>query len=207
VLVFGLDAMRWGWPRVRVQVIQHVKRFRLLAVESFDELQVRVSEAPYRHGPWYYPLCVASFLLNGKLLFLAASLAAAILGLTASPFCFGFGLLAFAGKSPEIRIVATALSRNTRAIASTVIFMTIIVYLYSVWGYKYLADLYFYMDFNEEAVPICTSLLQCFLTALNDGLRANDLGASIERIRSADIVAMDTEQELKYYVQVRCRGG
>ena len=118
-----------------------------------------------------------------------------------SPYYLCFGLLDFAGKSPEIRIVATALSRNLRAIGSTVIFMIIIVYIYSVWGYKYMAEHYWYMDFNEEKNPICTSLLQCFVAALNDGLRANDLGASIERLRSPDIVALDFDDYLKYYMQ------
>jgi hypothetical protein len=62
----------------------------------------------------------------------------------------------------------------------------------AVVGYIHFAEWFFYMEEgliagNDAAIPACTSLLQCFITIFDDGLRANDVGAFIEPIRSVDI--------------------
>jgi len=200
VIVFVLEAMRGGWPRIRRLVLRYVNRWRLLHVSSFDEILARVRERP-RRGVWFYPLCAFAFVANVHLLFLLASLIAALFALTRDPLWFAFGLLDFASKSHEIHIVAAALQQNSRSILMTIVFMVIVGYLYAVVGYRLLAKYFFYMDFSEEAIPRCTSLLQCFLTSIEDGLRFDDLGQAIERMQSPDIVEYSPQQTALYYVQ------
>jgi hypothetical protein len=205
VIVFILDALKAGPPRIRANVQSYVHKHSHqipglnLATNSFGEVMLRVREAPWLHAPWFLPLCIVSFFADGKLLFYTASFCAAVVGLTVNPFFFAFGLLDFAWKSPEIRIVASALFQNLRSIQMTIIFMVIMIYIFSVIGYWGFAESFFYMDFSEEAVPICTSLLQCFITVLDDGLRANDIGGAIEPLRTPDINELGIAGALTFY--------
>ena len=152
VLVFVLDMLRSGGPRVRRLVLRYVQRWQLLRSSSFDEIQALVHDAPWRF-PWFYPLCVICFLANKRLIFMLFTLVAAINGLAREPYWFCFSLLDFASKSPEINIVAAALLQNLRAIFMTVVFVVIVVYLYAVLGYRFLADIFFYLDFQVRASP------------------------------------------------------
>lgn len=203
VLVFVLDGLRAGGPRVRRLVLRYVQRHALLRhVGTFDEIVAHVhDDLNWLHTLWFYPLCAGCFLANMHLLFLVFSLIAAILGLCGYPIWFAFGLLDFASKSPEIRIVAAALLQNLRALLMTFVFVIIVVYIYASVGYYSLADKFLYMDFREEAVPICASLLQCFVASTVDGLRNNDLGAAIERMPAPEISLYAAWEVLLYYLQ------
>ena len=207
IIIFMLDALKTGGPRVRNSVKAYVQHHHIpglkLDVEhaSFDEIIARVHESPWLLGPWFYPLCLWFFLANGQILFHMASFAATLIGLTVSPFWLAFGLLDFAGKSPEIRIVASALMQNMRSIVMTVVFMVIVIYIFSVVGYLYLAEYFFYMDFSEEAVPICTSLMQCFISVIDYGLRSNDIGSNVEPLRTPDIEPLSVSSTILFYLQ------
>ena len=54
---------------------------------------------------------------------------------------------------------------------------------------------------DDQAIPSCTSLLQCFITVFDDGLRANDIGGTVEPVQSPDIKDLSDHHFLIYYVQ------
>jgi len=124
-------------------------------------------------------------------------------GLVYSPFWFAFGLLDLAGKSPEIRMVGAVLQSNGRSIMMTAIFGTLVVYIFSVFAYMYLAKYFYYMeDSTDNPIPACVSLFGCFVTVFNMGLRANDIGGNIEPVHSPDIKHDTTEEVVLFYVQI-----
>ena len=85
IIVFTLDALRGGKPRIRRLGLRYVKHYGLLKhVSSWEDVVDRVNDAPWLRGAWFYPLCVLCFLANGHMLFLLASLFSAILGLLVS---------------------------------------------------------------------------------------------------------------------------
>ena len=214
VIVFVLDAFRHGYPRIHKMVFDWTKEYGFdkviwlangRSVYSFEDINKAVISKPYAHWWWFYPLCIGAFFMSFQLLFCMASFVASVISLTVSPYWFAFGLLDFASKSPEIRIVATVLGQNFRSILMTMIFMLLIIYMFAVIGYLHLAEWFFYVEEfftgDDAAIPACTSLLQCFITVLDDGLRANDIGSFVEPIRSPDTSALDTRYYVLFYMQ------
>jgi len=215
VIVFVLNSFRHGYPRVHHLVVQWVKEYGFAdaihkssfgrrTVHTFDDINRAVIHQFWIHAYWFYPMCAVAFMASGQLLFCMASFVASVISLTVSPYWFAFGLLDFASKSPEIRIVASVLAQNVRSIMMTLVFMLIVIYMFAVFGYLHLAEWFFYVEEyslgDDQAIPSCTSLLQCFLTVLDDGLRANDIGANIEPVRSPDITELSTHFYVIYYV-------
>ena len=187
-------------PRGRyVELTSSLTASKRKKVTNFEELLAAVRANPLLHGPWFLVLSLAAYFWSPGLIFCLVSFAAAVVGLVQSPFWFAVGLLEFASKSAEIRIVTKvvlqvthlptsphisphlptplptsphlrpsmafadlrcSLSQNSRSILMTIFFMTLVIYIFAVVGYLHLAEYFFYMDFNEEAVPMCTSLLQ-----------------------------------------------
>lgn len=206
VVVFVLDAVRHGYPRIHRLVFKYAHKFHFVdaiskqSAGTFEDIAAAVQAAPWRHAPWFYPLCVGAFFADYLLWFCMATFASTVVGLTTSPYWFAFGLLDFASKSPEVRIVGSVLFQNSRSIVMTVVFMILIIYIFAVSGYLHLAKWFFYIEETSDTpIPSCTSLLQCFVTVFDDGLRANDIGAYIEPIRPGDLEPLSGRDQGFFY--------
>ena len=85
-------------------------------------------------------------------------------------FVYCFSLLALLGLSNTLYNLVETLISKGRQIIWVAIFMFIIVYVYSGWGFYYLNDR-FYDEDDREPENMCDSLFYCFLTLTNNGLR------------------------------------
>ena len=126
--------------------------------------------------------------MDGKGLFFAACMLAAVLGIVHSPFWFAFHLLDVITKSKDLQNVFKAVTQNGRSIMMTAVFGVIIVYIYAIVGYVYLSD-----SFAIENIAMCTNLADCWVGALSEGLRGGDIGGFMEPRQPTDAM---------FYVQV-----
>ena len=81
---------------------------------------------------------------------------------------YPFLLLSIIPSWSVLRSIVRALYNNSRQIIQTVVLIAVVIYLYAVWGFRYLSDS-FVLDSD---VDNCSDLLNCFLTSFSRGLRA-----------------------------------
>ena len=96
-----------------------------------------------------------------------------ILGSIKKKFAYGyaFSLLTLLILSSTLSNLGQALVIKGKQLLWVSIFMFVIVYVYSGWGFYYLNDR-FYDDIDRDKPEnMCYSLLYCFLTLINNGLR------------------------------------
>ena len=85
-------------------------------------------------------------------------------------FLYCFSLLVLIALSNTLfNLVETLISKG-RQLFWVTIFMFVVVYVYSGWGFYYLNDR-FYDDVDRDPENMCQSLFYCFLTLTNNGLR------------------------------------
>ena len=112
-----------------------------------------------------------------ELLFLTAAFIASCFGLTVSPLFFCFHLLDIVNKSMTLQAVFRAVTLNGTSILLTAIFGFIVIWIYAILGYAFLAgdsgSSYF---LSEDGVDMCPDVLTCWISSLSNGLRAGDLG-------------------------------
>jgi len=119
-------------------------------------------------------------LTDPKLVLLAAMFGAAYLGINHSPLWFSVHLLDIVNKSADLQNVLRAVTENGRSIAMTALFGAIIIYLFAVVGFAVERDIFVLGNFPDEDLPMCTNLFNCFLNALNEGLRSGDIGSFMD---------------------------
>jgi len=107
---------------------------------------------------------------------------AAVLGLVHSPFWFSIHLLDLINKSADLTNVFKAVTLNGRSIVMTAIFGLVIIYLYSIVLFAFSQDAVILDNYPDEDIPMCTNLLVCWVGAINEGLRASDLGAILDPV-------------------------
>ena len=86
-------------------------------------------------------------------------------------FCYSFSLLTLLNLSSTLSNLGQALVIKGKQLLWVSIFMFVVVYVYSGWGFYYLNNRFY--DTNDREVPenMCYSLFYCFLTLINNGLR------------------------------------
>ena len=96
-----------------------------------------------------------------------------ILGSINISFCFVycFSLLALMTLSNTLYNLVETLISKGRQIFWVSIFMFVVVYVYSGWGFYYLNDRFYDDADREQPENMCQSLFYCFLTLTNNGLR------------------------------------
>ena len=96
-----------------------------------------------------------------------------ILGSINISFCFVycFSLLALMTLSNTLYNLVETLISKGRQIFWVSIFMFVVVYVYSGWGFYYLNDRFYDDAEREQPENMCQSLFYCFLTLTNNGLR------------------------------------
>ena len=86
-------------------------------------------------------------------------------------FCYSFSLLALMTLSSTLSNLAQALVIKGKQLLWVSIFMFVVVYVYSGWGFYYLNDRFYDTVDREKPENMCHSLLYCFFTLINNGLR------------------------------------
>eukprot|EP01059_Diplonema_ambulator_P003242 TRINITY_DN1291_c0_g1_i1.p1 TRINITY_DN1291_c0_g1~~TRINITY_DN1291_c0_g1_i1.p1 ORF type:complete len:769 (+),score=239.69 TRINITY_DN1291_c0_g1_i1:1001-3307(+) len=88
-----------------------------------------------------------------------------VLGLVVSPFFLTFHLFSIVSNSTVLQSVIRSVTKNGRSLLLTGLLAVIVIYVFSVIGF-----LFFQEDFHRYA-DTCTSMLQCFVHILFNGIR------------------------------------
>lgn len=110
-------------------------------------------------------------------------------------------LLDIVNKSKDLQSVAGAISLNARSLAMTALFGMIIIYIYSIIGFAFLQDSYSATIATYEN-DACSTLLNCWITGWNDGLRKGDLGGVLMMTEKKNLQPMFVAFEFSYFVVV-----
>ena len=161
---------------------------------DFDEVKRRAFSTDIKDKEWFILLLVKGpyFLLTDfMLVFSMFMFVAAVLGLWVHPFWFSVHLLDIVNKSADLQNVFTAVTLNGRSILMTALFGVIIIYLYAIVGFAFLQEWFVIGDYPDPDIPVCPpaeegGLLVCWASALNEGLRAGDIGAFMDPIAPGD---------------------
>jgi len=114
-----------------------------------------------------------TFLMSeGKFVFMAFYLIVSILGVAISEITYSLHLLDVINRSDVLRNVVKAVTHNVKQLLSTALLGIIMIYIYSIVGFFFSDDSYFNVDVGSYGGERqCQSMLQCYLTTLNWGLR------------------------------------
>lgn len=112
-----------------------------------------------------------TFLMSeGKFIFMAFYLVVSALGVyTEITYCLH--LLDVINRSDVLRNVVKAVTYNLKQLLATALLGVIMIYIYSILGFFFVDDAYYNGDINGTGERQCESMLQCYLTTLNWGLR------------------------------------
>jgi len=91
----------------------------------------------------------------------------ALLGTFANRFFFAAHLFDMVARSFTLQQVIATLTKRIKAIVFTIVLIGSAVYFYSVLGFMFFRNSYYYEDRY-----LCENLLQCFVTTLNFGIRS-----------------------------------
>jgi hypothetical protein len=86
-------------------------------------------------------------------------------------FFYSFSLLTLLNLSSTLSNLGQALVIKGKQLLWVSIFMFVVVYVYSGWGFYYLNDRFYDDVEREHPENMCHSLFYCFLTLINNGLR------------------------------------
>jgi len=89
---------------------------------------------------------------------------------------YAFHLLDIVNRLPTLKDVIRSVTLNIQLLGMTAMLGVILVYIYSVIGFLFISDLYFDEGIdtgliNKAGESICMSLLHCFLSTFNYGVR------------------------------------
>lgn len=93
-----------------------------------------------------------------------------------SPVFYAFHLLDIVERLPVLKNVILSVTMNIKLLGMTAMLGVILVYIYSVIAFLFISDLYFdegieMGQINKAGDSICMSLLHCFLSTFNYGIR------------------------------------
>ena len=124
----------------------------------------------------YYWICL-SFLIQSKaFIFAIMYLALSVQGMVQSPVFYSLHLLDVINRFSTLQNVIKSVTTNLYQLLLTAMLGVIIIYIYGVIAYLFISDLYFDEGIHQGLInkagdSICMSLLHCFLSTFNYGLR------------------------------------
>jgi len=124
----------------------------------------------------YYWLSVSFILRSGEFRFLLIYTCLSLQGLFTSPIFYSFHLLDMINRFPTLNNVIRSVTVNGNQLLMTAMLGVLILYLYSLFAYFYIADQYHDDNIerwinNERGQSVCMDMLHCFLSTFNYGLR------------------------------------
>ena len=100
-------------------------------------------------------------------------------------FFFSFSLLAVVSLSQTLNNIILSIVVKGQQLLWTSLFALVLLYVYAGWGYYFQRDRYYDTDGRETPEEMCKSLLYCFLTQINNGLRWHPGVGKVVRSESA----------------------
>lgn len=133
---------------------------------------------------------------NGGFVFILIYLAFSLQGLFQSPIFYSFHLLDVVNRFPQLQNVIQSVTLNGNQLLMTAMLGIIIIYIYSAIAFIFLFDT-FYDDqvhaglLNRKGDSICQSMMHCFLSTINYGLRG---GGGIGEFLPTQTAVKENEQ-------------
>ena len=118
----------------------------------------------------YYMKNVIYITSDGKFLFMAFYLTVSILGLAVSEITYCLHLLDVINRFDTLKNVVKSVTYNVKQLALTAMLGLILIYVYSLIGFNFF-DYHYYNSGLNNGESLCTSMLQCFISTLDLGLR------------------------------------
>ena len=124
----------------------------------------------------YYWVSLSHLIQSGGFIFTIQYLCFSLQGMFQSPVFYSFHLLDVIERFPTLKNVIRSVTENLAQLMLTAMLGVIIIYIYGVIAYLFIADLYFDEGIHQGLInkagdSICMSLLHCFLSTFNYGLR------------------------------------
>ena len=114
----------------------------------------------------------AHFLLtNDVFQYLIFYLIISLLGLFGPKIVYALQLLDVISRFPNLKSVVRAVTLNGKQLLMTSMLGCIVVFIYALFGFWFLDDLY--VDSSNNSERTCSSMIQCFVWTLDLGLRKN----------------------------------
>ena len=86
-------------------------------------------------------------------------------------FLYAFSLLSIISLAQTLINFMMSIASKSRSLLSTLIFTLVLLYVYAGWGFYYQRDRFYEINGRDKPEQMCKSLLYCFLTHINNGLR------------------------------------
>jgi len=125
---------------------------------------------PFVHLMFYYKNIIFT-LSDHRFIYMLFYLTTSILGFTVSEITYSFHLLDIVNRFDTLRNVIRSVTYNLRQLMLTGLLGLIMIYIYSIIGYNFIDNMYYDSDVSAHGERTCTSMLQCYLYTLNNGLK------------------------------------
>ena len=86
-------------------------------------------------------------------------------------FLYSFSLLSILSLNQSLKNIELSFIRKGNSLIWTTLFTIILLYEYSGWGFFFQRDRFYETSGREKPDEMCKSLLYCFLTMINNGMR------------------------------------
>jgi len=123
------------------------------------------------HASYYYKN-VIFICRNGKFLFMMFYLVVSILGTALSEITYSLHLLDVINRFKTLRNVVRSVTGNIKQLVLTALLGLILIYIYAIIGYNFFDSQYYSPDIGDAGERFCNTMLQCYLSTLNLGLRS-----------------------------------
>ena len=140
----------------------------------------------------YYWVSLSTLINNGSFVFSLQYLVISLQGLLQSPVFYSFHLLDLINRLPTLKDVIRSVTMNMKQLLMTAMLSMIVIYLFAVFAFMFISDLLFDSAIdssllNKQGNSICTSLLHCFTSSVNYGLRVGGgMGEFLTRQTTAE---------------------
>jgi hypothetical protein len=125
----------------------------------------------------YYWISLSYLISNGEFIFFVIYYVFSMQGLFQSPVFYSFHLLDVVNRFPALQNVILSVTTNLNQLLMTAMLGIILIYIYAAFAFLFISDTYFDDNvhaglLNKAGGSICMSLLHCFLSTVNYGLRS-----------------------------------
>lgn len=145
---------------------------------------------------YYYTKSFILLFRDSSLIYLCFYIVCSVVGFFYSPIFYCFHLLDIIHRFPMLQNVILSVSTNFRQLVLTFLLGVIMIYVFTIVGYRFLFADWYSGDVGDEGENMCTSLFQCFLWTFDFGLRNG--GGISESLR---IMSYESENRDRYYVR------
>ena len=125
----------------------------------------------------YKWICLSFLMQDQDFIFSLTYLVFSLQGLIQSPIFYSCHLADVVNRFSQLQNVTRAVTLNGKSILMTAMLGIIILYIYGVFAYEFVADTFYEGrvnsgKLNRKGDSVCMNMLHCFLTTFNYGLRA-----------------------------------